>query len=414
MKRICQNAAKTNMGKMARFLLLILFHTPAVRAQQYQNDSSNTSTIASTTTGNLPGPPLERSVGFYHWGGQYSSSISQGVEQVANLGSRVARVTLSPRYYIDYNLGRSCYPNFSLSAIAQEPDVKNAFDNASIDVFMLTVYDGTTFGDCVQHRYLNPNFYTPANVAAVVTEYSDFTLYLYETYRTTHKRFILSNWESDNDIYCGAAYAYATDTSTRDTCNTGYSSMYGGNQTPNDSLEGLKLWLQARYQGIEDGKRRALNEGIGGQRVYLAPEFCIVHALHDAGFKSVLYDVLPFVIFDFVSYSSYETINEPEPDQALYRDLDLIQNVVGSNAIILGEIGFARSVWGSDTAVTRTDLVLKAALSWGVAYIFQWNLYDQSIQQDFGTYDLAGLATALEQYYQQQFRIANLERTALE
>ena len=146
-----------------------------------------------------------------------------------------------------------------------------------------------------------------------------------------------------------------------------------------------------------------MNAGIGGNRVFLAPEFCMVHALHDAGFKSVLYDVLPFVIFDYVSYSSYESINEAAPDKALTADLDLIQSIVGSNAIIIGEVGFSRSFWGSETVVTRTARVLNAALSWEVAYIFQWNLYDQSIQQDFGIYGVAGMQTVLGNYYQQRF-----------
>jgi hypothetical protein len=368
--------------------------------------------IAWTVASTAPAQSLVKNVGFYHWGGQYSSSVSQGVEQIAQLGGRAARVTLSPRYYTDYNIGGPCYPNFSLSTIGHEPDVKRALENANIEVFMLTAYDGTSFGDCVHHRYLNPDFYTPENVAAIVAEYSDFTLYLYETFRSTHKRFIISNWESDNDIYCDAAYAYAKDKSAREKCDAAYPTLYGGNRTPNDSLEGLKLWLQARRQGIEDGKKRALKAGIGGNRVYLAPEFCIVRALHDAGFKSVLYDVLPFVIFDYVSYSSYESINEAEPDKALAADLDRIQSVVGSNAIIIGEFGFSRSVWGSETVVTRTARVLDAALSWGVAYIFQWNLYDLNVQQDFGIYGVSGLPTALADYYRQQFT-ANQQTSAV-
>src|ERR1700733_13397410 len=249
--------------------------------------------IASTIFAVAPAQSLVKNVGFYNWGGQFTNSVNQGVEQTAELGSRAVRVTLSPRYYTDYNIGGPCYPNFSLSIIAQEPDVKRALDNPNIEVFMLTAYDGTSFGDCVNHRYLNPGYYTPSNVSAMVVEYSDFTLYLYETYRSTHKRFMISNWESDNEIYCGAAYAYATNKSAREACNAAYPTLYGGNKTPNDSLEGLQRWLEARREGIEDGKRRARNAGIGGNRVYLAPEFCIVHALHDAGFKSVLYNVLP-------------------------------------------------------------------------------------------------------------------------
>src|ERR1700730_11132573 len=164
---------------------------------------TNLMLIVSSSIGTIiaPAAPLAKNVGFYHWGGKYSSSMSQGVEQMAKLGTRVARVTLSPRYNTDYNAGSSCYPNFSLTAIAQDPDVKKALDNENIEVFMLTAYDGTTFGDCFHHLYLKPDFYTPSNVAAIVAEYSDFTLNLYEAYRSSHKRFIITSWESDHEVY---------------------------------------------------------------------------------------------------------------------------------------------------------------------------------------------------------------------
>src|SRR5947209_15255411 len=149
-----------------------------------------------------------KNVGIYHWGGSFTKSMSQGVEQIAALGVRNARVTLSPTYNADYNIAAVCYPGFTLSDAVRQPDVKRAFDNPDIDVLMITAYDGVSFGDCRQHRYLNPDFYTPQNTAAMMQEYSDFTLYLYQAYQGTHKRFIIANWESDNDIYCGQAWGY--------------------------------------------------------------------------------------------------------------------------------------------------------------------------------------------------------------
>src|SRR6476660_8897364 len=104
---------------------------------------------ASGLLTNAAGQSLAQKVGFYHWGGRNTTSVSQGVEQIAALGGNIARITLSPRHYIDYNLGGGCYPNFSLSAIVQEPDVKKALDNEQIEVFMLTAYDGMAFGDCI-------------------------------------------------------------------------------------------------------------------------------------------------------------------------------------------------------------------------------------------------------------------------
>jgi hypothetical protein len=343
------------------------------------------------------GTPAE-TVGFYHWGGEYPVSGSAGVEKIAGLGSHAARIALSPKYNMEYNQGTACSTAGSLEALAQEPDIQAAFDNPHVDVFMITAYDFTTYGDCQTQQFLEPGFYTTANTQTLVQEYSDFTLYLYRTYAHSGKRFIISNWEGDNEIYCGAAYAYATSESFRESCNQGYSSEYYGNPTPAESFEALKLWFQFRQQGIADGRLRAAQEGLTDTLVYFAPEFCITRALHEGGFESVLYDVLPSVLFDYVSYSAYESINTSQPAETLTEDLNTIEKVTGSKSIILGEIGFARSVWGAATTV-RIGEVLAAADAWGVPYIFVWNLYDTSATEDYGAYSTDGLPTPLAGYY---------------
>jgi len=97
-----------------------------------------------------------------------------------------------------------------------------------------------------------------------VQEYSDLTFYLYEQYGQTHKRFIITNWESDNDVYCGAAYAYATNPAAKALCDSNYPAAYGV-RTPEDALAGLTLCFKARRQGIEEGRQRALALGLGGR-----------------------------------------------------------------------------------------------------------------------------------------------------
>jgi hypothetical protein len=129
------------------------------------------------------GAPPSHYVGFYHWGGAYQASIAEGVEAVAQIGGRIARVAISPRFYIDYHIASYCIANFSLAAAVRDPNVKRALDNDSVDAFILTAYDGSTFGDCSTKHYLNPEYFRsiPEGSAAVVREYSDLTLYLYET-----------------------------------------------------------------------------------------------------------------------------------------------------------------------------------------------------------------------------------------
>jgi hypothetical protein len=352
---------------------------------------------------------FQRTVGIYHWGSQYPTSVSQGVRQIAALGGHIARIALSARSYVDYQMASACYPNFSLTSFAQEPDIKAALDNPDIDVYMLTAYDGTSFSDCIHQNFLVPAFYTSDAQSKMVDEYAEFTLYLYRTYVKTHKRFIISNWEGDNSIYCGSANSYAVDQQFQAYCNSIYARSYGGNQSPNDSIAGLKFWFEARQQGVAKGRQMAAALGIGGTRVLVAPEFCVINVLRNQGLKSVLYDVLPFTSFDYVSYSSYESINQADPVAALIADLNTIRDVVGSTAIIIGESGFARSQWG-DQAVARTSEVINAALSFGTPYLFQWGLYDQSASNTFGLFDTNGNGTALGAYFQQNF-LQSLEST---
>ena len=338
------------------------------------------------------------SVGFYDWGGMYPASLSQGMDAIASVGGHIARLAISPRMDIDYNMGSVCIPGFTLADAIQDPDVKNAIDNPAISVFILTAYDGVTFGDCISHKYLVPAFYTAANQAAIVQEYSDLTLYLYQTYQHTNKRFIISNWESDNDIYCGQAGHYATDTAFRSFCNNTYLLTYG-NTSPADSLLGMKLWFQAREQGIEDGRNRALALGIGGMRVYFAPEVSITRCLHDAGLQSVLYDVVPNVKFDYVSYSAYESMSMPDPRTALLQDLETIQDVAGSSAVLIGEMMI--SSHGVDTNDPQTlRQVMDAALAWGVPYLIYWNLYAPS-NIACGLFDTSGQITAIGKFFEE-------------
>jgi hypothetical protein len=341
-------------------------------------------------------------IGIYHWGGQFSQSVSQGVAAISALGGEVVRISLSARFYRDYNMGTDCLPGFTLTGGMQDPDVIRALADPRIKVVMITAYDGTTYGDCQQMRYFDPAFYSEQNTAALRKEYSDLTLYLSRTYLRSRKVFILSDWEGDNAIYCGDAYDFALTAEFRRACLAQYETQYGV-ASPTEAFQGLRLWLDARAKGISDGRDLARADGIRGVRVLHAPEFNIVRALHDRGFESVLYDVLPSATFDYVSYSAWESINTADPSGNLCTDLDTIRSVTGADRIIVGETGFSRTAWpGLD--VERTNRVISAALHWGVAYIMQWNLYDQDARDEFGLYDLQGHPTPLAAWFQDQFQ----------
>jgi hypothetical protein len=354
--------------------------------------------------GALSERPWSTVVGIYHWGGRRASGLSSGVADVVALNAGVMRITLSARMAIDYNTGFQCIPEFTLAGTLDDPDVLAAITDPRLQVIMITAYDGTGFSDCVTNNYIHPTFYSKDNTARMVGEYSEFVYRLHRLLNGSHKKVILSNWEGDNALYCGSAYSYLNDVKFRQGCDEMYPAAYAGNAGPRESVEGMVLWLRAKYLGMNLGNIRAAEEGLTETQVFQAPEISVVHALKDRGYASVLYDVLPRTPFDYVSYSCYEILNNPDPGAALREDLNLIQLATGSRRIVLGEVGYPRSAMG-ERLIPATLSVVAEAISWGVEYIIQWNLYDQGPGTDFGMYDSDGRLTVLGEYYRQLFSV---------
>jgi len=350
---------------------------------------------------------LAQTMGFYHWAGVHTTSINQGIEEIARIGGRIARITLSARYRQDYNKdGPSCLPGFSLAgALRDDVDLRTALNNPRIQVYMLTVFDGVSYNDCSSPHALNPRFYTTSNTEAMEREYSDFVFSLHQLFAGTGKQFILANWEGDNAVYCGSAYNYAFLEDFRRYCDSNYPAVYLGNSGPAESLQGMIKWMRARSAGVANGKRRGADAGFPELEVLLAPEIVCVRMLRDRGIPSVLYDVIPFVNHDFVSYSAYESLRDQDVATRLAADLETIKTVSNGSRIIIGEAGFARSVWGN-TVLPRTVELYTAAIKWGVSYIVHWNVFDQEINNDFGLFDSTGGMTELGMHFQRVLEAA--------
>src|ERR1051325_10416673 len=112
-------------------------HTPRVRTEFVENSPILAGKrpihfvallgvlVAVQLLGASPSPDTRR-VGIYHWGGRMSRSVAQGVDAIAEVGATVVRITLSPSYLRDYNMGPNCAAGFSLQSAATDPEIDRA------------------------------------------------------------------------------------------------------------------------------------------------------------------------------------------------------------------------------------------------------------------------------------------------
>ncbi len=321
---------------------------------------------------------LGDNIGAYFWAGKFDAGnkdfLSTGDKLLKDVGTRNIRITMTPSSDADYNVG-GCISSFSLKNLASRQDFNSILSDPSYKTVMITAIDGTSFQNCSNKSYLNPSFYTQGNTQRIQQEYRDFASYLA---KFSDKTFIISNWEGDNDVYCGAAYG-ATVASCPD---------YAGR------LGGFKKWIEVRTSGIKAS---------GASNVFSAVEFNIVNNLKSRNLPSVLYDVIPELNVDYFSYSSYESINalyNGDDGSQLKKDVATIRGVLSSagqdpNNLVIGEYGFDRG--GREEIKNKLATVTQIIGELGIKYGFVWNLLDAGGQ--FGLYDSSATLTPAGQYF---------------
>ena len=311
-------------------------------------------------------------LGVYYWGGQQNgvdtSQIIPTAKKLADsLGVNTIRISLVSNDDAVYKNGGPCLLGMNLTALASRPDFNAIITDPKFSTVIITAYDWASFGDCNTQNFIDSNFYTPTNIAAIELEFTNLANYLKQF---TTKTFIITNWEGDNAVYGGAAYS-----------NPNYP------QAP-QNIVGFKKWMMARSAGIAAANASNVKFGI---------EFCNIHSLENLGKASVLNNVVPFVNADYYLYSAYESFNISA--NKLAADIDFVRNKLtgygkNPNALLIGEMGFSKNDWGSVTnAADSLQNTINVVIQKQIPYAIAWVLIDSPY--NFGMYDDNGLISEM-------------------
>jgi hypothetical protein len=174
------------------------------------------------------------------------------------------------------------------------------------------------------------------------------------TYRGTGKTFIFQHWEGD--------WAIRGD----------YNEH--ADPTP-QALAGMADWLNARQAGVEQARREVPGTDV---HVYHAAEVNLVANSMEKGRPGVVNRVLPKTHLDLVSYSSWDTDQDPV---RFKKALDFISTNAGTSPtfgkhnVYVGEYGLPENDFTPAKVMQTVRGVVDTGLAWGCPYVIYWQLY---------------------------------------
>lgn len=190
-------------------------------------------------------------------------------------------------------------------------------------------------------------------------EFYELTDYLMTKYANTGKQFFLGHWEGDWLL------KGATDPSV--------------DPTP-ERIKGFAQYLNTRQKAVNDARDQHPNSDVS---VYHYTEVNQVVKGIDGSRPTLTNSVLPLVDVDFVSYSSYDSIQRPNMREELHRALDHIESNmkpredIQGKRVFVGEYAIkAASVKYDPTEHDRRNReVTRAIIEWGCPFAIYWQFY---------------------------------------
>jgi hypothetical protein len=161
-----------------------------------------------------------QTVSAYRW---EQLGYANGAKLIGDLGSRTLHLLFDAPGCNPSTPGCNVNAN-PFIALAQTADISKEFGDSRFNTYVLTMFGGraardvaylTSGGQPLTKYFWSPDLFNPAISPIpnyrdrIISEISEFAQYLIQTYRGTGKKFILSNWETDNVIRCGEVVSYA-------------------------------------------------------------------------------------------------------------------------------------------------------------------------------------------------------------
>ena len=366
---------------------------------------------------------LPRRIGFYQWVGMLPADVETDLLTEARhrsvaVGARVLRFYVgarfdyvhppySPRRFSRDGIGEALTP----TRILQIPRYRKVLEDPNIETVILTVYPISDYGGGPDDLNLQRPW-SDRERELEFNQTSELCRYLYQEFGAADKTVIIANSEADEKML--------------DIMN------YTG--SPEMAVENIRRWTQTRFEAIRAARQAHPSARL---RIFHAFEISLVNlgiAKQSRGYGkvplpeptqkrrgwNVLNDVVPYVSFDLLSYSAYESTNSPfetrRPDVdpadtgvRLERDLNLIRSkardsvspvgrgAFGDRFVMVGEVGYARDRFEhlpTGGILPRLRSALQAAIDWGCPYVVLWQVFDHARDGDaawgFGMHDSRG------------------------
>lgn len=201
-------------------------------------------------------------------------------------------------------------------------------------------------------------------------EFRELSEYLLTTFDGSGKSFYIGHWEGDWLLL---------------------GSRNPEDDPPKERISGMTRYLQIRQRAINDARESVKDTDV---EVYHYTEVNLVAKSMDLSRPSLTTTVLPNVDVDYVSYSSYDTIQGDNMRRELHRALDFIEAHMmprpeqTGKRVFVGEYAIKASSVNYDPEAhdRRNREVTRAIIEWGCPFAVYWQYYcnEKNPNRDIG------------------------------